>query len=205
MHAEIALIIRNEPLRDAILEQTAVCGMNARVFEKPQDISDDRIAITDDVSCLKEIESTGRAPYVLFIGENDEEHSASETFQTPFRLGHLMSRLRYYSEVAPLLRNRVIKFGPYSLSPQSRHITRDSNPEPIKLTEKETALLVFLSEKKEGATRGEILASVWGYDDRIDTRTLETHVYQLRRKLDADGENWITLMSGTYKLEDCST
>jgi DNA-binding response OmpR family regulator len=115
-------------------------------------------------------------------------------------LGHLATRLRYYLETAPLLRDRVIAFGPHRLEPQNRRILRGDETEAIRLTEKETALLVFLAQSKEPATRKDILASVWGYDERIDTHTLETHIYQLRRKLDSSGENWLINEAGTYRL-----
>ena len=68
------------------------------------------------------------------------------------------------------------------------------------LTEKETALLVFLGHSHEPVTRRDILAAVWGYDENIDTHTLETHIYQLRRKLDGKDENWLINEAGAYRL-----
>jgi len=44
---------------------------------------------------------------------------------------------------------------------------------------------------------------VWGYDERIDTHTLETHIYQLRKKLEAEkdsNDNWLIFEGGTYRL-----
>jgi DNA-binding response OmpR family regulator len=58
-------------------------------------------------------------------------------------------------------------------------------------------LLVFLAAQPQPVTRRDILAGVWGYDERIDTHTLETHIYQLRRKLDGD---WLVNEAGAYRL-----
>lgn len=138
-------------------------------------------------------------PVLLFLGDVDDDDLATESFAKPFRLGHLVTRLRYYLETAPLLRETAAVFGPYRLEPQNRRIVQDGR-DPIRLTEKETALLVFLARNGAPATRAEILAAVWGYDERIDTHTLETHIYQLRRKLDADGGGWLINEAGAYRL-----
>ena len=49
----------------------------------------------------------------------------------------------------------------------------------------------------------ELLAAIWGYDARIDTHTLETHIYQLRRKLDPEskGLNLLANEKGLYCLK----
>ena len=56
----------------------------------------------------------------------------------------------------------------------------------INLTEKESRLLNFILENKENVIKkDEILINVWGIPERINTHTLETHIYSLKKKLDA--------------------
>ena len=56
----------------------------------------------------------------------------------------------------------------------------------INLTEKESRLLNYILENKENVLKkDEILINVWGITERINTHTLETHVYSLKKKLDA--------------------
>ena len=56
----------------------------------------------------------------------------------------------------------------------------------INLTEKESKLLNFILENKENVLKkDEILTNVWGITERINTHTLETHIYSLKKKLDA--------------------
>ena len=55
----------------------------------------------------------------------------------------------------------------------------------INLTEKESKLLNFILENKENVIKkDEILINVWGITERINTHTLETHIYSLKKKLD---------------------
>ena len=79
-------------------------------------------------------------------------------------------------------------FGSYRLEPSLRHIVIETDGTVIRLTEKETHLLEYLGRNKQPVAREELLAAIWGYDARIDTHTLETHIYHLRRKLDPEGK-----------------
>ena len=106
-------------------------------------------------------------------------------------------------EIAPRLRATPLTFGPYRLEPQNRRLSIAGTETVIRLTEKETALLEYLGHRKAPVPREELLAAIWGYDGRIDTHTLETHIYQLRRKLDAEGKGADLLRNenGAYCLD----
>ena len=54
----------------------------------------------------------------------------------------------------------------------------------VRLTELESRLLKFLSEKVEGSTKQELLSKVWGHNKILDTHTLESLVYRLRKKIE---------------------
>ena len=60
------------------------------------------------------------APYVLVLGGMDDRDGVTESFAKPFRLGHLITRVRYYLETAPKLQDSVVSFGPFRLEPQKR-------------------------------------------------------------------------------------
>jgi two-component system alkaline phosphatase synthesis response regulator PhoP len=56
--------------------------------------------------------------------------------------------------------------------------------EPVQLAPKEFDLLQALLEHRgDVLSRSELLTSVWGYQVAVDTRTIDVHVRQLRRKL----------------------
>ncbi len=73
----------------------------------------------------------------------------------------------------------------------------------IDLTEKEVQLLAILADKKgDWVPREEILAEIWGYQEGLETHTLETHIYRLRQKIEeAFGVNVIVTGEGAYALK----
>ncbi|MEC9392355.1 MAG: winged helix-turn-helix domain-containing protein [Pseudomonadota bacterium] len=76
----------------------------------------------------------------------------------------------------------------FTLDVSGRKITMKNNSE--KLTEKETSILWHLLNKKDSKIlQKNLLKDIWGYDEGIQTRTLETHIYRIRKKLNSIGAN----------------
>ena len=69
--------------------------------------------------------------------------------------------------------------------PETKILLNKNNSMIINLTEKESRLLNFILENRENVLKkDEILINVWGISKRINTHTLETHIYSLKKKLD---------------------
>jgi DNA-binding response OmpR family regulator len=81
-----------------------------------------------------------------------------------------------------------------------------ANPEKkqrIHLTSKEVALLKLLHQTSNRlVSRQTLLDAVWGYNASVTTHTLETHIYRLRQKMEADPTACRLLISmpGGYQL-----
>jgi two-component system phosphate regulon response regulator PhoB len=71
----------------------------------------------------------------------------------------------------------------------------------VELTATEFRLLKLLMERTGRVqTRSQLLSDVWGYADDIDSRTVDTHVRRLRRKLGAEAERIETVIGVGYRL-----
>ncbi len=53
----------------------------------------------------------------------------------------------------------------------------------LELTEKECSILVFLKQSKQTVKINELQEKVWGYNSELETHTVETHIYRLRKKI----------------------
>ncbi|HVR28219.1 MAG TPA: response regulator [Thermoanaerobaculia bacterium] len=71
----------------------------------------------------------------------------------------------------------------------------------IALTPIEFRLLQFLLESKGRAqTRAQLLGEIWGYAEEVDSRTVDTHIRRLRKKLGPEGERIETVVGIGYRM-----
>ena len=69
----------------------------------------------------------------------------------------------------------------YVLNLNSRIITK--NDQNLKLTQKEIDIILFLNEYKKPQKVNVLQNKVWGYSLELETHTVETHIYRLRKKI----------------------
>jgi len=69
----------------------------------------------------------------------------------------------------------------YLIDLNSREISL--NDISLKLTEKEINTIIYLSNEKKPISIQELQTKVWGYQSGMETHTVETHIYRLRKKI----------------------
>ena len=74
-----------------------------------------------------------------------------------------------------------IKLNNYTIDLNSREIFIESTK--LKLTEKEINTITYLSKSIKPVSIDELQQKVWGYQSDIETHTVETHIYRLRKKI----------------------
>lgn len=74
-----------------------------------------------------------------------------------------------------------VKINNYTIDLNSREMEINSNK--LKLTEKEINTITYLLKKNEPVSINELQKNVWSYQSDIETHTVETHIYRLRKKI----------------------
>lgn len=113
------------------------------------------------------------------------EAGANDYIVKPFEPRELLARIRVQlrSRTLPMLENQKIQIGQLLIEIDKREVY--FSDQKIEMTKMEFDLLKFLAENPERAfSREEILNKVWGYENYPSTRTVDTHILQLRQKLD---------------------
>ena len=92
-----------------------------------------------------------------------------------------------------------IKIGEYDLDLNSRKISLGDKS--LNLTERETNLIIFIKDEKN-VTIKELQKMVWDYSPDLETHTVETHIYRLRKKMKETfgDENFILNTSNGYSI-----
>ena len=93
-----------------------------------------------------------------------------------------------------------IKIGEYNLDLNSRKISFGNKS--LNLTERETNLIIFIKDKKN-VTVKELQKKVWDYSPDLDTHTVETHIYRLRKKMKETfgNESFILNINNGYSID----
>ena len=92
-----------------------------------------------------------------------------------------------------------LKIGKYKLDLNSRKII--FNNKTLNLTERETNLIIFINQKENVGIK-ELQKKVWDYSANLETHTVETHIYRLRKKMKDtfDDEEFILYDNNGYLI-----
>ena len=112
---------------------------------------------------------------------------ADDYLAKPFDVTELLARmealLRRAKNLPPQSIDSVFCFGNVIVDVNKEEVLRDGRP--VELTAKEFGLLrYFISNPNERLSRQALLEKVWGYQQVLNTRTVDFHVAQLRQKLE---------------------
>lgn len=226
MSARILLVEDNADLADGLrynLEreqyEVRVAPDGRRGIEEAQRWRPDLILLdlmlpeVNGYDVLRAIRASGSTTPVIIVSARGEEADKVRGFRLdadqfvtkPVGLMELLERVR------SLLRRRSkgpdatgtrISFGTVEVDPAARTITVQN--EPVALTPKAFDLMLALV-RRQGAVAGrvELLREVWGTAGDVQTRTVDSHMAELRRKLEAnpaEPRHFLTVWKAGYRF-----
>lgn len=149
---------------------------------------------------------------VVFLTQRDSEQDivqaldagADDYLSKPARPAELLARIKaLVRRINPENEKELLNFGPFEIDTQQRTISL--NGKTLTLTDKDFDLSVFLFQNQGRLlTREMLLERVWGVTHDINTRTVDTHMSRLRRRLGLNPENGFrikTIYQRGYRLE----
>jgi DNA-binding response OmpR family regulator len=132
---------------------------------------------------------------------------ADDYITKPVSRRELLARITAVTRRSKRSPQEVMEFGPYQIDYQCRNLRFEG--ESIKLTDKEFELATYIfNHIGRLLSRNQILANVWGYESDVNTRTVDTHISRIRKKLHLTPENGWRLSSiyhQGYRLERLAT
>lgn len=198
--------VEDDPhLLETLVDQLSVEGFDAHGCMTLEDAKKTIPQIEPDVVLLDVILTDGDGrdmcrwirnegytmPILMLTGQDSEidtidglEAGANDYIAKPLRMGELLARIKTHMQLYQNREDAKITVGNFYFVQGRKTLTHKENQKVLNLTEKETSIIKFLFIKKDaGASKQELLEEVWGYNARMTTHTLETHIYRLRQKI----------------------
>jgi len=164
---------------------------------------------------LRELRDGGnQAPVLILTALGDESDKvrglrvgADDYVTKPFGLLELLAR------IDALLRRagrgtgthgvaESVRFGAVTVYPATHSVIRGDEIVPLRPKEYQL-LLALISRAGRVVSRTELLTEVWGYQDEVMSRTVDTHIAELRRKLEDDPaspRHFLTVRKAGYRF-----
>ena len=119
----------------------------------------------------------------------------------PIQINNLIEKLNVQLIKQKYDNQSYIKISNYTLDLNSRIISTSANK--LKLTERETEIILFLNDKKSPQKVNDLQNKVWGFSSDLETHTVETHIYRLRKKISNvfNDENFIISHKDGYLIK----
>jgi len=170
----------------------------------------------DGYRVLRTLREEGTDTPVLILSARGEETDkvlgfhlgADDYVAKPFGLLELLARVdallrRAASAGTKHKLGAPVAFGDVEVDPGTHTVRRGG--EAVTLRPKEYDLLIALLQRRgQVASRAELLEEVWGYSGEVYSRTVDTHVAELRRKLEenaAEPRHILTVRKTGYRIE----
>ena len=185
--------------------EDGISAVKEAVSEKPDIILlDIMLPEKNGFDVCREIREKGlNVPIIMLTAKSEEidkvmglELGADDYITKPFSLRELHARVRaqlrrtnHYADIDEykLSNNKIINF-------KTAQVEEDGKVE--KLSKTEISLLKYFIKKSNVVlSRNDILNNVWGYDYFPESRTLDAHIVNLRKKIEADYKNPKTLLT----------
>jgi DNA-binding response OmpR family regulator len=217
----LLLAVADEAVRAALADEIARAGWRAAAAARAAEVRaqaslhdllllDLDLPDEDGLALCRALRTEGLAIAIVLMAAGERaadaaraalEAGADDCLARPFRAGHLVARLDAAWRQRGGARDADVALGDWTFRAGAKQLV-DASGRTVRLTEKETAILEALRRAYPAAVpRETLLAEVWGYGEGIDTHTLQTHVYRLRRKIEPEGQGRLVLSDeGGYRL-----
>ena len=160
---------------------------NYEIIDQYTEVKKEGGAIVADLQSIKNISVEELKSKTFFIingsSHSYEEYSNQISIDRPFKIIDLFLLIENTLDQSKKRDQKKMNFVQHVFDPMTRILFKENKS--IRLTEKENEIFICLVENNNiYLSKKFLLQKVWKYNQSIDTHTLETHLYSLRKKID---------------------
>ena len=138
---------------------------------------------------------------VVITGDNKESfHNQINIDEYPINIQKLIEIINIHFLKNKFNQQNNVGVGKYNINLNSRVMISESRS--LQLTEKEVKIICFLNISNGPVSIRRLQTEVWGYKSKLETHTVETHVYRLRKKVEKKFNDKKTDLQKSYFLRN---
>ena len=119
--------------------------------------------------------------YLIISNKKKEVEDLMLINQFPIDINKLIENINIKFLKKKYNQQSEINLGLYKLNLNSRKIFNSAKS--LDLTEREANIVIFLKKSKKPVPISKLQTEVWGHNSKLETHTVETHIYRLRKKI----------------------
>jgi|TARA_B110000093_G_scaffold64935_1_gene70511 hypothetical protein len=195
MAKQLVNIIEFPILYNILDEIKYLFGFNIHNYEKFKDF----LEKTENNSAENSILIL-RKKHDLLLADDKIKKNILILDELPLNLEKILDKINTHLIKQAYFSQSKLNIKDYVLDLNSKHISYLNKK--LKLTEKEIEIILFLNKKKVSQKISVLEQEIWGYATKLETHTVETHIYRLRKKIKEsfDDDNFITNFDNGYKV-----
>ena len=167
MYKQNLVIFKQDSLYEIISELEE--NLNFHIFKVSSEKSlDDKLDNLSNYLIITQKELDGRNNQFIFN-------------KAPIKLSKLIEKINIQLLKHQFIEKSELSIGKYKIDTNSRELILKDKV--LRLTEKETSIIIYLSKTKEAVGIDQLQSEVWEYHSKLETHTVETHIYRLRKKI----------------------
>jgi hypothetical protein len=198
MNKQLVNIVEQQELYNILHEVK-----NQFIFEICNYSSLDNFIKVSNLDTKKNVDSliiTNLRNYEKLLVHNFTKNNFLMIDEFPIKLEKLLDKINIQLIKHKYKNQANVKVKRYNLNINKRVI--NFNQEELKLTEREIDIILFLKDNNKPQTINNLQNVVWGYSSELETHTVETHIYRLRKKVKDkfEDENFIISSTNGYEI-----
>ena len=167
MNKQILIIFKFKPLFEIIKEIEG-------------ELNIDVIEVSKEIDLINKIKKFNNSLIITQKALTDKSNQLILN-QLPIKITKLVEKINIEFLKLQFNEKSKIDIGKYKIDLNSRYLIL--NNQNLKLTEKEANIITYLYKSDLPVKISQLQKEVWGFKSKLETHTVETHIYRLRKKI----------------------
>ena len=183
-----------------MIKQSLIIYSNLILYEILKELENEIKYKIEEISTDKELSNKEISEYLVLTDKKNHKFLNAVQLELPCKITKLIEKVNIKFIKLKTKEKASVSVGEYDIDLNARLL--NFNSESISLTEKEINLIMFLNNSKNPVSVYKLQKEVWSHNSNLETHTVETHIYRLRKKImdKFNDDNFIVNTDNGYRI-----